>query len=222
MKRRATRPADLTGDNPEQRQQAYEEWRKSARARGDYHPPRKDPFDMDLSPARDDYGFKDPKPCVFCPANWPNLNLVQTIDDNYAVVNPLDPVTEGHVLFISGTHTQDAATDSIHGDDGFQVAADLMYLAAQYVHNHHLEANIITSIGPLATQTVKHTHVHVVPRREGDKLPLPWTPQHEAKRPKNMAEMMLGALLEDMRGLTDEEAKDRLTKLNAVVTEHLT
>ena len=176
---------------------------------------------MDLSPARDDYGFKDPKPCVFCPANWPNLDIAQTVDDNFAIVNPLDPVTEGHVLVISGTHTPDAAHDG-QSDDGFKVASDLMYLAAQYVYNHKLQANIITSIGPLATQTVLHTHVHVVPRTEGDKLPLPWTPQHEAKRPKNMAELMLGALLEDMRGLTDEEAKDRLTKLNAVVGEHLT
>ena len=42
------------------------------------------------------------------------------------------------------------------------------------------ESNLITSIGPAATQTVPHLHLHLVPRRPGDGLPLPWTPQHSA------------------------------------------
>lgn len=120
--------------------------------------------------------------CVFCPANWPNLDIVRTVDDNFAIVNPLNPVTEGHVLVISGTHTPTAATDGPAAADGWQVAADLMYLAAQWVAGHYgMDANIITSIGAAATQTVMHTHVHVVPRRPGDGLPLPWTPQHQQR-----------------------------------------
>jgi histidine triad (HIT) family protein len=39
-------------------------------------------------------------------------------------------------------------------------------------------ANIITSIGRVATQSVFHLHVHIVPRHEGDGLCLPWTGQH--------------------------------------------
>ncbi|WP_331719715.1 HIT family protein [Streptomyces virginiae] len=35
--------------------------------------------------------------------------------------------------------------------------------------------------GRPATQTVDHLHLHVVPRQEGDILPLPWTPQHAAR-----------------------------------------
>ncbi|MEU8435472.1 hypothetical protein AB0F18_21670 [Streptomyces sp. NPDC029216] len=27
----------------------------------------------------------------------------------------------------------------------------------------------------------EHLHVHVVPRQDGDDLPLPWTPQHAAR-----------------------------------------
>ena len=118
--------------------------------------------------------------CVFCPANWPNLDIVQTIDDNFAVVNPLDPVTPGHVLVISGTHTSSAADDPRQDVDSFEVASRLMYLAAQHVWNHRLQANIITSVGPHATQTVMHTHTHIVPRREGDGLLLPWSNQLRA------------------------------------------
>ena len=36
---------------------------------------------------------------------------------------------------------------------------------------------LITNIGPAATQSVWHLHVHVVPRTEGDGLLLPWSNQ---------------------------------------------
>jgi diadenosine tetraphosphate (Ap4A) HIT family hydrolase len=37
---------------------------------------------------------------------------------------------------------------------------------------------MITSAGPAATQTIKHLHVHYVPRHAGDGLSLPWTNQN--------------------------------------------
>jgi hypothetical protein len=37
--------------------------------------------------------------------------------------------------------------------------------------------NLITSVGADATQSVRHLHIHVVPRREGDGLMLPWSGQ---------------------------------------------
>lgn len=125
--------------------------------------------------------------CVFCPDNWGNLNIVSYGFDPAIVINPLDPVTPGHVLVIHPTHTANAADDP-------QIAAVLMSSAAWYVNHHELQANIITSIGPNATQTVMHTHLHIVPRTEGDGLPLPWTPQLQAKaraEAKHKADMAL-------------------------------
>jgi len=129
--------------------------------------------------------------CVFCPDNWDNLDIVKTIGlsvhepppfDFYkmAIVNPLDPVTPGHVLVIADKHSDNASADTL-------VSRELMYIATGYVAERRIQANIITSIGPHATQTVMHTHVHIVPRTEGDGLPLPWTPQHEAKHRTNQA-----------------------------------
>ena len=43
-RRRAHRPVTLPEDQRELREQAYQEWTKSARKRGDYRPPRPDPF----------------------------------------------------------------------------------------------------------------------------------------------------------------------------------
>lgn len=120
--------------------------------------------------------------CVFCPDNWENLDIVQVdyLDAmDVAIINPLEPVTEGHVLVIGSVHTKDASVNP------WSVSSRLMSVAGAYVQTRNdlyhgeFQANIITSIGPLATQTVFHTHVHIVPRRENDGLPLPWTPQHE-------------------------------------------
>ncbi|MFJ3817807.1 HIT family protein [Streptomyces sp. NPDC090056] len=48
-------------------------------------------------------------------------------------------------------------------------------------------ANLTTSKGTEATQSVFHLHVHVVPGQDGDNLPLPWTPQHAARAAQNGA-----------------------------------
>jgi len=120
--------------------------------------------------------------CVFCPDNWDNLDIIQdtTIlrvegQCRVAILNPLNPVTDGHVLVISSEHSDNAAEHP-------GIARDLMQIAAQYVADHPaMQANIITSVGEHATQTVKHTHVHVVPRRPDDGLPLPWTPQQQRR-----------------------------------------
>lgn len=105
--------------------------------------------------------------CPFCPDNWDNLDILYA-SMGRAVIRPLNPVTDGHVLVISEKHTADAAVNPF-------VASDLMQLAALWVQDKGIEANIITSVGANATQTVRHTHLHVVPRRPNDGLALPWT-----------------------------------------------
>jgi histidine triad (HIT) family protein len=83
---------------------------------------------------------------------------------------PLNPVTEGHLLIAPMKHVPDAAFDP-------SVTAVVMEGAARVARGYRGDCNIITSIGPAATQTVFHLHVHIVPRREGDGLKLPWSDQ---------------------------------------------
>jgi histidine triad (HIT) family protein len=83
------------------------------------------------------------------------------------VFEPLGGVTPGHVLVVPDKHVSDATEDPY-------TTSMVMGVAAK-VAQRFPAANIITSIGSPATQTVFHLHVHVVPRYAGDGLMLPWS-----------------------------------------------
>ena len=100
---------------------------------------------------------------------------------------PLHPVTPGHRLFVPRAHVADAAADAA-------VTAVTMAAAARWVAEQDIEANIITSVGPNATQTVFHLHIHVVPRHPGDELALPWTGQRRPTVGDSVAAAQLGML----------------------------
>jgi histidine triad (HIT) family protein len=107
--------------------------------------------------------------CVFCRivAGIDPAEMVSSFADAI-VIHPLNPVTPGHILIVPRRHVRDAGEDP-------QVTAKVMAVAAIYVAGCS-SANLITSKGVAATQTVYHMHVHVVPREDGDGLHLPWTP----------------------------------------------
>jgi histidine triad (HIT) family protein len=84
---------------------------------------------------------------------------------------PLNPVTEGHRLVVPKIHVSSAL--------GYPaITADVMAAAVAVAQQRGVaECNFITSAGAAATQTIRHLHLHIVPRREGDGLALPWTGQ---------------------------------------------
>lgn len=116
--------------------------------------------------------------CVFCriiAGELPSIT-VKVWPDAIAIV-PLAPVTEdrfepgqGHVLVIPRRHVVDFTEDPA-------VTAATCARAAEFAAERGGDMNMITSKGENATQTVFHLHVHLVPRVQGDQLPLPWTPQ---------------------------------------------
>lgn len=109
--------------------------------------------------------------CTFCGiavGREPATVLAQW--DDAIAIRPRRPVAPGHILVIPRQHVTDVGVDPA-------VSAATMAHAAELAANLP-SANIITSKGALATQSVYHLHLHVVPRHEGDGLPLPWTPQH--------------------------------------------
>lgn len=110
--------------------------------------------------------------CVFC-QKLSEGDWERTLDggrgDVVHAFAPLNPVTPGHMLVVPVEHVRDAAERP-------EVTAAVMHGAA-ILAGEVGSCNIITSMGEPATQTVFHLHAHVVPRRVGDGLTLPWTGQ---------------------------------------------
>lgn len=113
--------------------------------------------------------------CVFCKIveGQSKAEVVYRSDHVVGIV-PLNPVTEGHVIFIPKVHVCDAVDDPA-------VTAYTMEAASLYGKDlaSNDSMNLITSVGEEATQSIYHLHIHLVPRRYGDLLPLPWTPMFE-------------------------------------------
>lgn len=110
--------------------------------------------------------------CPFCKIirGEAAAQMVAAWPDAIAFV-PLDPVTPGHVLVVPTVHVSDFIVER-------DATAAVMNRAAILADTlPALDWNLITSAGPAATQTVYHLHVHLVPRRRGDGLHLPWTGQ---------------------------------------------
>lgn len=113
-----------------------------------------------------------PITCVFCAivAGEAPATIVRRWDARGVLaIRPHGGVNNGHVLVIPDAHVADAGVDP-------DVSARTMACAAELMAEHS-DANIITSKGSEATQTVFHLHIHMIPRKQGDGLPLPWVPQ---------------------------------------------
>lgn len=108
------------------------------------------------------------KACVFCRIVAGTAPATVVRRWSYAIaITPLNPVTPGHVIVIPIVHVADVGVDPV-------VSAMTMAAAAELAAEH-TDCNVITSRGEEASQTIGHLHLHVVPRRKGDMLALPWT-----------------------------------------------
>ena len=80
---------------------------------------------------------------------------------------PLNPVTKGHLLVVPIKHCDDFSKN-------WEIASTAIVSASIIAKKIGGDFNLITSKGKNATQTIKHLHIHLVPRRKNDGLKLPW------------------------------------------------
>ncbi len=108
-------------------------------------------------------------PCPFCEIVAGRLpaTILHEWTDAIAIA-PLNPVVPQHALVIPKHHVRDAVENPA-------ITGLVMQRAAELANKNLLTpCNILTSVGAVATQTVFHLHIHVVPRFEGDGLRLMW------------------------------------------------
>ena len=109
--------------------------------------------------------------CVFCAivaGDAPAIRIYE--DDAYLALLDIRPVVRGHTLVIPKTHTTDLT------DTPPDTVAEMMRIGqriARAARTSALEAdgnNIVINDGKAAFQSVFHIHLHVAPRKTGDKL----------------------------------------------------
>ena len=116
--------------------------------------------------------------CVFCGLIARGEYASRT--GGVVTFEPLNPVVPGHLLAVPVEHVADALEDRM-------ITAMTMARAVDAAREHGLApCNIMTSVGREATQSVFHLHIHIVPRRAGDGLMLPWT-EHQARAAGELA-----------------------------------
>jgi histidine triad (HIT) family protein len=110
-------------------------------------------------------------PCVFCAivaGDAPAITIYE--DDGYLAILDIRPIVRGHVLVIPKVHTVDLT------DTPPDTIADMMRIgqrvarAARASDLHADGNNIVVNDGKAAFQSVFHIHLHVAPRKSGDKL----------------------------------------------------
>lgn len=109
--------------------------------------------------------------CVFCAivaGEAPAIRIHE--DDDFLAILDIRPFTRGHTLVFPKTHTADLTDTPTQILAGMTTLGQRIARAARVSALHADGNNIAVNDGKAAFQTVFHVHLHVVPRRDGDKV----------------------------------------------------
>lgn len=163
----------------------------------------------------------EPEPCPFCTivaGDDPHARILFH-DERVTAFFPLDPATRGHTLVVPHRHVRD------NRDLTSEEARDLA-VATQRVAGSIWAGlappglNVIQSNGEPATQTVRHLHVHLVPRYDGDRMGLAWPDgpaESDDDQDRTLRELR-DALPAEESTVTPEDRRQHLTFIQAIVT----
>lgn len=108
--------------------------------------------------------------CVFCAivaGEAPAVRIAE--DDEFVAILDIRPLTKGHTLVVPKRHTTDLTDTPPETLAGMAVFGQRIAQAARTTGLADA-TNIAINDGKAAFQTVFHIHLHVLPRRDGDKL----------------------------------------------------
>lgn len=109
--------------------------------------------------------------CVFCAIVADEAPAVRIYDDDdYLAILDIRPFTRGHTLVLPKHHTVDLTDTPPETLAGMTALGQRIALAARDSGLHADGNNLAINDGRAAFQSVFHIHLHVVPRRNGDKL----------------------------------------------------
>lgn len=109
--------------------------------------------------------------CVFCAVVAGDEPAVRVFeDDEYLAFLDIRPFTRGHTLVIPKQHSVDLTDTPAATLAGMVTIGQRIAQAARASGLHANGNNLVINDGRAAFQSVFHIHLHVVPRRDGDRL----------------------------------------------------
>lgn len=129
--------------------------------------------------------------CLFCKIinnEIPSYTIYE--DDMFKVILDIAPATFGHALIIPKRHAKDLY------DLSDECASNLMLVAKKVAvamkESLGIEGlNILQNNGAIASQTVFHYHMHLIPRYENDSMRIGW---EIVEQEKSVFEKLVGML----------------------------
>lgn len=114
--------------------------------------------------------------CIFCKiANGEIPANTVYEDEHFRVILDMGPATEGHALILPKDHYADLfeVPDEILAE----AAVLAKKIGSVQVENLHADGlNVVQNNGETAGQTVRHFHIHLIPRYQSDEQTIGWKP----------------------------------------------
>ncbi|MBN9327014.1 MAG: HIT family protein [Cellulomonas sp. 73-145] len=163
--------------------------------------------------------------CEFCAIverDDPDVREVYR-DENVVAFFPTEPAVLGHVLVVPRRHVPDIW--GLKPDEAAQLSRATVLLADAIREAIHPEGlNVIQSNGEVATQTVKHVHVHLVPRWGNDAMGPIWPAKTDySESSKERAMLGVRSAVRHLQAsaeppIAPEDRRKHLDYIQAVVT----
>lgn len=114
--------------------------------------------------------------CIFCKiANGEIPSATVYEDDDFRAILDLGPASKGHTLILPKKHASDLY--ELPEETAAKVLPLAKKLGAQLQEGLHAEGlNLVQNNGEAAGQTVKHFHMHLIPRYANDTVDVKWIP----------------------------------------------
>ena len=116
--------------------------------------------------------------CIFCRIISGEIPSLRVYEDDLCIATlDIGPAEPGHTLIIPKAHYNDVMDDVPEVLLGklMKTAAEIGRRQKERLHADGF--NIVQNNGEAAGQTVRHLHIHVIPRYDGHPVIVGWTPQ---------------------------------------------
>lgn len=127
--------------------------------------------------------------CIFCLiANGDIPSNTVYEDEYFRAILDLSPAAKGHTLLLPKEHAEDLF--SLPDEAAARVMPTAKRIAKAVMKAMNADGvNIVQNNGEAAGQTVKHFHLHIIPRKTGDNAMPLWTPgKSDPEEQKKIAE----------------------------------